>query len=205
MTATRSNGNLDILLFDLGGVLLELKCPQETFGLEADEAQFLDKWIRSPAVREFERGAIDAQTFAKSIVSEAALPYDWQEFLQRFDSWPDRLYPGILAILDAIPGRYRRALLSNTNAGHWHQPGVADQLEKRFEKIFLSYQTGHVKPDREAFLLVQNEFGCGADQIAFFDDNPANVAAAAAFGCQSMLTRGIDELRSSLNALGIGV
>ena len=193
----------NVLLFDLGGVLLRLNGHSATFGLQFDDSEFLSRWIRSPAVREFERGAIEAESFAKSVVIEAGLPYDWREFLERFHAWPDELYPGTIDLLDSISPRYQRALLSNTNAIHWRRDGVANKLEGRFDHVFLSYKTGRLKPDRDAFEMVQEELGCSAHQIVFFDDNPANIAAAKEFGCQSVLTMGGDELRTSLQKLGV--
>jgi glucose-1-phosphatase len=195
--------DIRVLLFDLGGVLLRLNNQIDIFGLPMDSDEFLTRWIHSPAVREFERGAIDAESFAKAIVVESDLPYSWHEFLRRFEAWPDRLYPGTREMLDSIPLRYQRALLSNTNAIHWHRDGIADELAGRFNCVFLSYLTGQLKPDREAFQLVQDELNCEAGEIAFFDDNPANTEAAKKWGCQSFLTSGMKELRSSLEILGV--
>lgn len=194
---------IKILVFDLGGVLLRLNTPTHTFGLQENAEDFLQQWIHASSVRQFEQGSMDAKAFAAKIVEEINLPYGADEFLARFEAWPDALYDGILDVLDDIPSQYSRALLSNTNAIHWERDGIASTLENRFEKVFLSYVTGHVKPDVDAFLHVQREFACKPHDIAFFDDNPTNVAAAARFGCQAFLTRGIDELRSTLDNLDI--
>jgi len=192
-----------VLLFDLGGVLLRLNSPEQAFGLQMSESEFLERWIHSPSVREFERGAIDAESFARSIVTETDLPYDWREFLEKFDAWPDQLYEGITDLLDNIPSTCRCALLSNTNAIHWHRDGVASELAHRFEKVFLSYLTGRLKPDVDAYHQVQKDLGCDADQIVFFDDNPANILAAKECGWHSTLTRGPGELRTALDELGV--
>jgi putative hydrolase of the HAD superfamily len=198
----RLTAEFKILAFDLGGVLLRLNPPARTFGLPLTESEFLQRWIHSESVRQFEKGAIDPATFADRVIAEIELPYDAKEFLERFDSWPDDLYDGILDLLDEIPSRFSRALLSNTNAIHWQRDGIASALEHRFDKLFLSYVTGRLKPDADAFLYAQEAFSCAPGEIVFFDDNPTNVAAAARFGCQAFLTRGIDELRSTLKTLG---
>ena len=195
--------DIKVLLFDLGGVLLRLNDPAETFGLQTGSDEFLEHWIHSPSVREFERGAIDAESFARSIVREAELPYSWQDFLKKFDDWPDELYVGITELLDSIPSQYRRVLLSNTNAIHWHRSGVADALAHRFENVFLSYLTGRLKPDQDAFRMVHVELDCEAGEIVFFDDNPANILAAKEYGLRSVLINGVDELRVSLRQLRI--
>ena len=100
MTGMTSRDRFNDLLFDLGGVLLQTRCLKDTFGLDIDTDTYLREWIRSPSVRACERGETDDTSFAKSIVSEAALPYDWQEFLVRFDSWPERLDPGVRRLVN---------------------------------------------------------------------------------------------------------
>ena len=190
-------------MFDLGGVLLHLRSPQQAFGLQMSDSDFLHRWIHSSSVRDFERGMMDEETFAKNIVDEANLPYDWREFLVRFDKWPDQLYPGTIDMLDELATDYRCVLLSNTNAMHWERAEFGDELAPRFEKLFLSYQTGRIKPDHDVYQMVQMELDCEPHRIAFFDDNPINVEAARACGWQAYMTKGIDELRTSLRRVGI--
>jgi HAD superfamily hydrolase (TIGR01509 family) len=191
-----------VLVFDLGGVLLHLNSPREAFDLEMDEGEFLRHWIHSKSVREFERGAVDAESFARSIVDEVSLNYDWREFLTKFNSWPDKLYPGITELLDEARASHRCVLLSNTNALHWNQTGVGDLLTPRFESVFLSYITGKLKPDADVYDMVRRKLNCDPDQIVFFDDNPVNVEAARECSWQSALVKGVDELRESLQRMG---
>lgn len=191
------------LVFDIGGVLIELGNPAQLFGLAGDTEAFLARWLHSPSVRDFERGAIDAETFARRVVAEATLPYDWREFLRRFMSWPGSLYPGIDALLDAIPDRYQRALMSNTNEAHWRDGGLAAQLEDRFTERFLSFETGLLKPDADAFEHLASVLGCAPAEIAFFDDNIANVESAASLGIRARLARGTAGLEAALNELGV--
>lgn len=192
-----------VILFDLGGVLLRLNDPIETFGLDIDIAEFRDRWLRSPSVREFEGGRIDSEDFAKKIVVEADLPYDWQEFIERFDSWPDRLFDETLELLNAIPKTYSRALLSNINALHWGREEIAKPLAGHIDRFFLSYETGCVKPDREAFELVTKSFECRPGEVLFFDDSPLSVTAAADYGMEAVHTVGIAAVRETLFEHGV--
>ena len=48
------NDPIKVILFDLGGVLLRLNDPIETFGLQMDQNEFKERWLRSPSVRTFE-------------------------------------------------------------------------------------------------------------------------------------------------------
>jgi putative hydrolase of the HAD superfamily len=192
-----------VILFDLGGVLLRLNDPIETFGLQINQNEFKERWLRSPSVRTFESGAMSTEEFARNIVAEAELPYDWQEFRQRFDAWPDQLFDQTLSVLQAIPAKFKRALLSNINALHWGRNDIAGKLAGCFDQSFLSYETGLVKPDREAFELVVNTYDCKPCEILFFDDSPLNIAAAENYGMQAVLAVGIDAVSQTLEERGV--
>jgi len=185
--------SIKVAVFDLGGVLLQLKDPVTNFGLRLSEADFLERWLKSPSVREFERGASDAETFGRAIVRELGLAMNWREFLKRFDAWPERIYPETAALLDSIPESIGRALLSNTNEAHWGRSDISSVLSGRLDKVFLSFRTGLLKPDREAFVQVATAYGMSADAFLFFDDNPLNVSAAAATGMHAVLCKGPSE------------
>ena len=196
---------LKTLVFDMGGVLIKLNDPAVTFGLDLKEDEFLRQWIHSEAVREFERGAIDAMAFADAIVEETDLPYTSDEFLHRFRAWPDTLFTATPAILRAAARQHKTALLSNTNALHWNENGLADALQPYFDRTFLSFETGFLKPDEDAFVDLIRHYDCMPAEIAFFDDNPTNITAAADVGLQAFLTRGSSELQENLQGLGIRV
>jgi putative hydrolase of the HAD superfamily len=197
------SNNIAVILFDLGGVLLRLRDTGTTFGVTGDEREFHRRWIQSHAVREFERGAIDFDEFASRVVVELQLPYDAGEFLQRFDSWPGDLYPGVPELLESLVIDYRVALLSNTNAVHWQRNNVAGVLDPLFDHAFLSFRTGLLKPDAESFGQVFNHYSRMPNEILFLDDNPLNVEAARTIGVRACLTRGIDDVRQALTDNGV--
>ncbi len=190
--------NFKVILFDLGGVLLELRDPISTFGLDIDASEFLRTWIMSPSVRALESGQINGKNFAQRIVTEMELPMDWQELLRRFDSWPAKIYPRAIDLIDRIPSTFSCAILSNTNAVHWERIDVSGNFGDRFDRYFLSYESGLLKPDREAFLQVCAGYGCRPEEILFFDDNPVNVAAARKEHISALCVQGVEELETAL-------
>ena len=185
----------------MGGVLVELAEPATTFRLDDGTDEFLEHWLRAPSVRAFERGDIDIGTFAGRVVDEAALPYDAGEFIERFMSWPRGLFAGTTELLRSIPGSIQRVLLSNTNRVHWQESGLGAELVPCLDRVFLSFETGLLKPDAAAFRHVFESIGCSAEEVAFFDDNPINVDAAKTLGCHAARTRGLDELRSAVDTV----
>jgi glucose-1-phosphatase len=126
------------------------------------------------------------------------LGFDAQELLRRFESWPEDIYPNAVELVSRIPASYSCAVLSNTNPMHWQQIDVPGVFGGRFDRYFLSYQSGLLKPDREAFLQVTSRYACEPREVLFFDDNPLNVAAARQAGFSSVRTQGTNELEAAL-------
>lgn len=192
-----------VIVFDLGGVLLKLGDPISTFGLPVDEQEFLMTWIMSPSVRALESGQIKGEEFARRMIAEMDLAMDWQELLKRFDNWPDGIYPETVDLLKRIPPHFTCAILSNTNAVHWRQADVPRIFSDRFDRYFLSYESGLLKPDKASFRQVIASYACPPEEILFFDDNSVNVAAAKDEGMASVRIQGPNELEAALIAAAI--
>ncbi len=198
--------SIRVLLFDVGGVLVQLSGVEVMLGwlgqtLTVEELWRM--WLHSVPVRQFETGQIGANEFALRVVSEFGLPVEPQRFLDAFVSWPTGLYPGTLEMLARIPRSYRRVLLSNSNGLHW--PRVVNEfgLGAAFDRHFVSHLTGRIKPDAEAFAQVVESLGCAPAEVLFLDDNSINVEAARRFGMQAFRVRGAAETQRMLSDLGI--
>jgi putative hydrolase of the HAD superfamily len=192
-----------VILFDLGGVLLKLRDPISTFELDIDESEFLTTWITSPSVRALESGQIDGVEFAQRIVQEMKLPMEWRELLRRFDDWPDGFYPKATDLIERVASRYTCAILSNTNPVHWEKADVEKHFGDSFDRCFLSYESGLLKPDQASFLQVVETYACLPQEILFFDDNPVNVRAARKEGFASVRIDGPDQLELALIDAGL--
>jgi HAD superfamily hydrolase (TIGR01509 family) len=205
----KSNGapeDIRVLLFDVGGVLVQLSGVEVMLGWlgkPVTEEELLRRWLLSASVRQYETGKIDADEFAAGVIAEFGLGVEPQRFLESFIAWPTGLYPGTLEMLARIPRSYQRALLSNSNALHW--PRVLDdmRLGAAFDRHFVSHLTGRIKPDPDAFEHVVESLACLPDQVLFLDDNLLNVEAAQRFGMHAIQVRGAAETRGVLTDLGI--
>ncbi|MEN3113430.1 HAD family phosphatase [Uliginosibacterium paludis] len=178
---------LSVVLFDIGGVLVELDgvpCMARLLGRDAHSEALHALWSASPVVFAHETGKIDARTFATELVAEMALPVSPEIFLQEFCRWPVGLLPGALALLDEIPDRFCVAALSNTSAAHWARI-QAMGLPERFDQTWLSHLIGEMKPAPGAFLAALEGMGFPAQEVLFLDDSLRNVEAAAALGMRA--------------------
>jgi putative hydrolase of the HAD superfamily len=197
---------LQVVLFDVGGVLVELGGTTEMLAWSQQRLSLEElwhRWLHSPAVRAFESGRCDAQLFARAVLEEFQIASDAERFLESFSRWPTRLYPGTLQLLERIPPRYARALLSNTNELHWSRIRDELGLGASIQHHFASHLTGRVKPDAEAFTHVLATLECPATSVLFLDDNRVNVAAAAALGMRAHWVQGTEQVAVVLEELGV--
>lgn len=187
-----------VLLFDLGGVLVEntgFEHLNDLLSAPMQAEELKSRWLASAAVRSFEAGACSAGIFADEMVAEWQLPVSPGAFLEAFASWPKGLYPGAEELLSHLRGRYTLACLSNSNAVHWER---FDGFGDYFQIALSSHVIGEVKPDAVCFSKALQECNARASEVAFFDDSLINVAAARAIGIQSFHVNGLTELRNTL-------
>jgi glucose-1-phosphatase len=197
---------IEVLLFDVGGVLVELRGIEfmhDWLGGAVSEEELWARWLRSESVRMFETGRIGADAFAIGVIREFGLAVEPQPFLHFFEQWLVGPYPGAFAMLARIPARYRRAILSNSNVLQWPRILREMRLATLFDRHFVSHLTGHIKPDAAAFEHVLEELGCAAAQVLFLDDNQVNIAAATRVGLRAIRVRGPQEAQQALRRAGI--
>lgn len=197
---------VDVILFDLGGVLIELGDISALLarpGKQGDVAETWAKWIESPGVRRFESGRISAQEFGRQIVDEFGLAANPDQFIAAFEYWPVGLYSGVIELLGKLAPMYRLGSLSNTNAMHWRRFDEEMDLVRHFDFNYPSHLTGRLKPDPETFITVAGLIGISPETILFIDDNQVNVDGARTAGLQAHQAHGVGGVTALLKGLGL--
>jgi len=192
----------DVLLFDLGGVLMDFAGFDELGRFlpgTPTRPEIRDLWIRCDAVRRFERGEITADRFAASVIDELQIGLSPPEFIRNFVDWARAPEPETISLLGGLGDTYPIAVLSNAN--ELHTPLHRERFRRVVGTFYFSDEIGHVKPDRAIFEHVIHDLGVSPHRIAFFDDTPMNVEAARELGITAHTTDGIDELRARLRKL----
>ena len=191
--------DIQCVVFDLGGVLVELDgppvSPEQT---DLSEAEIWELWLRSKAVRRFESGACDHVEFANHLIQEFGLQVLPDRLLEEFEQWPIGFYPESASIIEKLHGTIGLACLSNTNDLHWQRFKSESPIYDLMDHLFFSFELGIMKPDREIYEAVQTKLALQPYQILFLDDNQMNVEAARALGWHSEATRGPSEVAACL-------
>jgi putative hydrolase of the HAD superfamily len=196
--------SFDILLFDLGGVLIDFAGYDELPRLLPDppgRAEIRHRWINCEPVRLFERGEITPDEFARRFVQEWRIDMSHEDFLQEFVGWAHGLYPGAAALLHRLRTKHQIACLSNSN--ELHTPLHRESISPFIDRCFFSDEVGLLKPQPEIFRYAIRELAVPAPRIAFFDDTAINVEAAAEVGLNAYLTDGLADLEQTLRSLGL--
>ena len=195
----------ELLLFDLGGVLIEVSTGtlREIGGRDKTDVELWETWLTCPVVEEYESGKIGNEASAAGVLEtfRSAMPAD--EFIRSFTAWPIGFYPGMTELLRKLRHDFKLAYLSNSNPLHYPRFQNEWQLDTYFDYHFASYQMGCVKPQRRIFEMVLDTLPFEAKDIFFVDDNRLNVEAARELGIRSEIVRGPHELMSVLEKNGI--
>ena len=195
-------------VFDLGGVVIEVAV-ERTFrvwasatGLAPEEVHRrladLSEYLR------FERGEFGPEEYRRRVRARLGCPLEDDAFDRGWHALLGGPLPGIEEVLAALATRLRLVILTNTNALHaaeWRRRSAP--VLPHFERVFESYVMGCRKPEPAAYRTVLDYLGLPPARVAFFDDSPENVEAAARLGMAARLTKGPAGVRQALGELGV--
>jgi putative hydrolase of the HAD superfamily len=201
MTAER----IDLVLFDLGGVLIQpggVAAMRALAGIDSDEALWA-RWLGCPWVQRFEAGGCTPDEFAEGMVADWSLELAPAAFLKEFGTWPEPPFDGALELVGAVQARVPAGFLSNMNAFQWETNYEAIPLTQAFAYRFLSFELGLVKPDAAIFSAVAERLPVPRQRVLFLDDNLVNVEAAERAGFTARHVRGVEAARGALVDAGV--
>ncbi|SEI59837.1 putative hydrolase of the HAD superfamily [Dyadobacter koreensis] len=195
------NSRIKNIIFDLGDVILNIDVPlaSSSFGKLSgrEQHEILTLFKEKELFRLFETGLVDEDAFRNMIRELLEFP-DWSEEIID-TAWNSLLLdipPARIELIKELGKNYRLFLLSNTSSIHikqvnkiLHAASGVEKLDDLFEKVYLSYEMGLMKPDPAIYLQVLKESGLVAEETLFLDDNADNIAAAAKLGIDTILVQ----------------
>jgi len=205
-----ANRAVDALLFDLGGVVIDVDW-NRVFEAWADRARVsaadvAARFAFDAPYEAHERGEIGRLRRSGGRDDQRDVALDDDAFLAGWNSLFVGPVAGMPALLERLARSYRLYGFSNTNrahVAHW-QPRYRDLLQP-FAAIYCSCDLGARKPDAAAFHEVANRIGAAPQRLVFFDDTEANVLGARAAGLMAAHVRSAAEVESALGRFGVRV
>jgi HAD superfamily hydrolase (TIGR01509 family) len=189
-----------IILFDLGNVLVQIDYAAflRTLGFDHQMTKSELFHLLEDEAREFETGKSSAMEFLGVINARLGKSYTFDQFRKAWTAILPSPVLGSPELLERLARKYRLMMLSNTNELHFQHTIEMLPVLQRFEKFFLSYKIGVLKPDRAIYEYVLTHVDVPAQRILFIDDLEQNVMAAESVGIKGIVFRGIEHLLPEL-------
>lgn len=198
---------IDALLFDLGGVVVEIDFAlclghwADASGRTIDELAI--DLLADPAYQDHERGLLSTDDYFEHLRTALSIDLDDTTLLEGWNAiFGDSITSTVATAEAARAAGIAVHAFSNTNAAHhaaWG-PKYAGELV-HFDEIFLSHEIGHRKPDAVAFEHVADAIGVPLGRILFFDDTFENIEGAQAIGMPAVHVTGPDSVTAAVASL----
>jgi putative hydrolase of the HAD superfamily len=199
--------NIEGLLFDLGGVVIEInfECAFQVWKrwtlLSIEEMRH--RFKMDEEYEQHERGEIEASAYFSHLrnileleASDSAIASGWNAiFLNEIVE--------TVNYIQAVKNKFPCFAFTNSNPTHqisWMS--AFPRVVESFEQIFVSSELGLRKPEREAFEAIANATGVGLDAMLFFDDSLENINGAQTAGMPAIHVKGHLDVKQALSEIG---
>lgn len=185
------------IIFDLNGVFVQSPRLSDRFhdelGVPVEEFLSALKEVMAK-VRMPEAGS--AYTHWKPYLNKWGVSLSEEEF---FDFWfnVEREVPEMIELTRGLKKRgIKLFILSNNLAERTEYYNKNFPfLQELFDKVYYSWQTGFIKPSKEAYELVLSENKLKPEECIYFDDSESNVKVAGSLGIRSFLFKNAETVR----------
>lgn len=200
---------IKVLLFDLGRVLVDFdhfraaqriaafcrKSPEQICGL----------LLESEATLAFEAGKLSPEDFYLQVKQLLGLKLSYESFTP---IWNDIFFLSIknrsvFSLINTLRAHYKVAMLSNINILHYEYLQKNFPVFRVFDEVFLSFQLGLIKPDKEIYNLVIQSLAVKPQEIFYTDDRPELVESAKSLGVRGCVFSNFEQLIKDLRDTGI--
>lgn len=192
------------VVFDIGRVLYDWDLRYLFAKLIHDEAE-LDWFLANVVTENWHFESDSGRPLAEMLPERIAQFPDHEALIRTYVARFNETIPGAIPGTHALARRLSAAAvplfgLTNFGAEFWAGFRPTAPLFDLFADVVVSGEERSAKPDPRIYAIAETRFGHPPGALFFVDDNPANVAAAAARGWQAHLFTGAEALEAELVA-----
>lgn len=185
-------GKFNTIIFDLGGVVIDLFVDRTFDGFSELSGKSWKEVAKINGFHDdyfaFERGQMTGQEYRSVLSRYLEIDVDDHQFDEIWNRMLGEIPSNRIHWIKEMGEAHQLAILSNTNSIH------VEAFEKifrehsgvfpkdMFDQVFYSCEVGHRKPDHSVFELVIQELDCNPGKTLFLDDTQDNIDAAAKLG-----------------------
>jgi len=200
---------IKVILFDLGNVLVDfnfMPAVERISGFCSKRPdEILKIFFNSEVTNSFEKGVLSAEEFYTRVKDKLGLKLSYEYFVPIWNEvfFFSQTNRSVYHIANCLKKRYRIGLLSNTNILHYNYIKKSFPVFNVFERLFLSFEMGVIKPDKAIYNKVISDLGVSPENIFYTDDRCELVSSASGLGIKSFVFSGAEQLIKDLSSLGI--
>ena len=183
---------IDHIIFDFGGVLLDIDYDKTTQAFEALSSKPFKAFTQKYQAELFckhECGAISDEEFRDGVRENLEIEAEDSVIDSAWNAMLGKLPARKLELVEKLKQDFGVYLLSNTNS--IHQKAFEDHIDETFgldrfyqafDKIYYSHKLGARKPHPETFQMVVQRLNVDPKHTLFIDDSPQHVEGAVEIG-----------------------
>lgn len=184
-----------VILFDLGGVLIESINPKHLYNAlnsKIDFKEFFNYWNNDKSVYDAHQGLISDVEHIQKLLKFSNSDKDVNEFLQIYENLDKKIYKRNYELVNIVKDKgYKIGILSNLREMDYNRVKKVIDVSI-FDYIFLSYEMKELKPNKSIYTKVIEKCKVNAENIYFFDDNINNVQGAIKCGINGIKSKGLE-------------
>jgi epoxide hydrolase-like predicted phosphatase len=192
---------IDIVFFDLGGVILrtEHQAPREHLAerLNVSYEDLIRVVFESDSAHRASLGEISAQQHWEAVAYRLGRPRAEAPALRDEFFGGDVLDRQLLEFIRSLRTSRRTGLISNAWAD-MRDYIVRNRFDDAFDALVISAEVGLLKPDPRIYELALDQMGAAPAAALLVDDMQANVEGALAVGMSAILFKDTDQVRNEL-------
>jgi 2-haloacid dehalogenase len=198
----------DIVIFDLGGVLIDWDPRHLYRKLFAGDEPAMEAFLATVCTHDWNRRQDAGRSFAEGARLLKAKYPDKAALIDAYGVRFDEMMPGPIAGSVEILGDLREhgvSLYGLTNFSAETYPPTVARFEflRWLRGVVVSGEVGVIKPDPRIYEIAIERFAIDPRRAIYIDDVPTNVAAAARFGIHGVHFTSAALLRAELADLGL--
>jgi 2-haloacid dehalogenase len=200
---------IDVVAFDIGGVLLDWSPDYLYADLIPDEAQRKD-FLTNVTTPAWNHRQDEGRSWAEAVAELTSLYPQHAEWIEAYDTGWLKMVKGVFedtaaVLTDLLALGIPTYALTNFSAEKWEVAKDAFPILTHFEGEVVSGVEQTVKPDEKIYRILIDRYGLDAARTFYTDDKDYNVDAARAVGLDAELFTGGTTLREQLRARGLAV
>jgi 2-haloacid dehalogenase len=198
----------DIVVFDLGGVLIDWNPRYLYRKLFAGDEAGMERFLSEICTQEWNERQDAGRAFHDAAAELVERFPDRAELIEAFGTRFDEMMAGPIAgtveILSELRGRgVPLHALSNWSAETFPLARRRFDFLGWFDGLVISGEEKVIKPDPRIFRILFERYAIAPERAVYIDDNPRNAAAASALGLFGIHFSDPAALRRALEQLGL--